>query len=269
MSRPKFHIARAQTILAASKRVLFVEGKDDEAVYAKWLFKIDPLFGNRLGIVVTDGRNDLDISLASLGHPIDAFAFRDRDEWDAARISSMQGANPRLLVNPNRHSIESYFCDPDELVTVLLAQDAAKYGPSETTLRAALSAPLADWVDHWSMWTTAMRLQSDMVSVGYSSYFHDILPLPPDPDVQSRLDSWSQLADSSRVWTSFLALRADERTKPTSEKHRSCVHGKKFWEQVVLPALRTVENRGDWLIDLADWSSIPPDLEPLLRSVLV
>jgi hypothetical protein len=82
------------------------------------------------------------------------------------------------LVNSGRHCIESYFCDPDEVVAALLARDAAKYGPTEATLRGALSSPLAEWVDHWAMWTTAMQLQSDMVSAGYSSFFHDVLPLP-------------------------------------------------------------------------------------------
>src|SRR5207245_7356041 len=99
--------------------------------YAKWLAKIDPWFGNRLELVATNGRNDLDAALASLGHPGDAYALRDRDAWDAARMATARAANPRLLVNPSRHCIESYFCDPDEVVSALLAQDAANYGPSE------------------------------------------------------------------------------------------------------------------------------------------
>jgi hypothetical protein len=268
MSRSKAHIVRARSFLTVGKSVLFVEGKDDEAAYAKWLAKLDPLFGSRLALVATNGRNDLDSALELLGHPANAYALRDRDEGETTRIAAFQVANSRMLVNPNRHCLENYFCDPDEVISALLVKDAAKYQPFEAHLRTTLSAPLVDWVDHWAMWTVAMRLQSDMVSVGYSSFFHDILPLPPDPDIQSRLQSWSNLADSRQVWTSFANLRADARTKPVPEKHRGCVHGKKYWDAVVLPALRVVENRGDWLLDLAEWSSVPNDLEPLLRTAL-
>ena len=107
MSGSKTHILRAQTVLAAGKRVLFVEGKDDAAVYAKWLAKMDPLYANKLELVPTGGNNDLDDALASLGHPVDAFALRDRDEWDTARIATAQSASPQLLVNGSRHCLES------------------------------------------------------------------------------------------------------------------------------------------------------------------
>ena len=32
---------------------------------------------------------------------------------------------------------------------------------------------------------------------------------------------------------------------------------------------RAVENRAGLLIDLADWSPVPPDLDPLLRTALL
>jgi hypothetical protein len=268
VSAPKSHLVRATNALAVGKRVLFVEGKDDEAVYAKWLATIDALYAARLEVIPTNGRNDLDRALPELGNPAEVFALRDRDEWDIARSAAVRAANSGLLVNDNRHCIESYFCDPNEVIPALLAQDAARYGPSDGALRGAFAAPLADWVDHWAMWTVAMQLQSDMVSAGYASFYHDQLPLPPDPDIQARLQSWAGLADDTVVWTSFSTLRAAARVRSISEQHRSCVHGKKFWEKVVLPALRAVENRPDWLIDLADWSPVPPDLDPLLRTAL-
>jgi hypothetical protein len=193
VSTPKSHLVRATKALATGKWVLFVEGKDDEAVYAKWLAKIDPLYAARLEVIPTNGRNDLDRALPELGNPAEAFALRDRDEWDGPRAAAIQATAGNLLVNLSRHCLENSFSDPDELIGALLARDAGKYGPAEPALRAALSGPLADWVDHWSMWTTAMRLQEDMVSAGYASYFHNIIPLPPDPDIQARLDSWGAL----------------------------------------------------------------------------
>ena len=37
---------------------------------------------------------------------------------------------PTLLVNQSRHSLESYFCDPDQLEAVLVAHDAAAGPPT-------------------------------------------------------------------------------------------------------------------------------------------
>jgi hypothetical protein len=268
VNTPKTHIVRGTNALAAGKRVLFVEGKDDDAVYAKWLAKIDPLYAVRLELIPTNGRNDLDRSLLELANPPEVFALRDRDEWDTPRAAAAQRASPNLLVNLSRHCLESYFCEPDELIVILLARDAGRYAPAEPTLRAALTTPLADWVDHWSMWTVAMQLQGDMVSAGYASFFHDVLPLPPDLDIQARLDMWGALASRATTWASFDTLRAASRLRPIPDKHRCCVHGKKYWDQVVHPALLAIEHRKDWLIDLADWSPIPADLEPILRTAL-
>jgi len=49
MSTPKAHVVRAQRALAIGKSVLFVEGKDDLAVYSKWLDMIDPASNSGTG----------------------------------------------------------------------------------------------------------------------------------------------------------------------------------------------------------------------------
>jgi len=109
-----------------------------------------------------------------------------------------------------------------------------------------------------------MWLQTDMVSAGYASCFHDQIPLPADAAIQERVQTWAKLADDKQVFATFDNQRSLARATPPADQCRSCVHGKKFWNQVVHPALRIMENRQDWLIDLAEWSMIPVDLAPLL-----
>jgi len=129
MTQAKAHIASAKKSLGIQKRVLFVEGKDDVAVYSKWLSQIDPLFASRLEVIATNGKSDLDSALAALGNPKDAFALRDRDDWDAIRAASAQAASPGLLVNFGRHCLEIF------LRSVRIGDDS-KYGRSDE-----LSAP--------------------------------------------------------------------------------------------------------------------------------
>ena len=99
VSQTKPDVRQAQAILAAGKRVLFVEGKSDQAVYETWLRKLDPLYGSKLEVVEVEGKNALDAALPTLGNPPQAFALCDRDEPDAARITALQAVAPNLLVN--------------------------------------------------------------------------------------------------------------------------------------------------------------------------
>jgi hypothetical protein len=78
VSREKQHLTRARASLAIAKRVLFIEGPDDKAVYSAWLAKIDPLWADRLELIPTGGKNDLDTALPALGNPAEAFALRPR-----------------------------------------------------------------------------------------------------------------------------------------------------------------------------------------------
>ena len=119
------------------------------------------------------------------------------------------------------------------------------------------------------MWVTAQRLQADMGEAGYTHFFNNLVPLPPDADIQARLGTWEGLANSSVVWATFDGLRATARTAPGPAQFRSHVHGKNFWEKVVQPALRTIGQQTDWLLKLAEWSpSVPADMDAILRPLL-
>jgi len=44
-----------------------------------------------------------------------------------------------------------YFCDPSELATILNMADPTNYQRQIAGSQASIAAPLANWVDHWSM----------------------------------------------------------------------------------------------------------------------
>jgi hypothetical protein len=180
----------------------------------------------------------------------------------------LQAAAPNLRVNPARHCLESYFCDPDEVEAALLAKDPARYGTSMAAFRSAVLAARPDWVDNGAMWVTAMRLQADMVSAGYTNYFNNVVPLPADAEIQARLATWSALADAATVWVTFDGLRQAARSAPPADQLRGCVHGKNFWSAVVEPALQNLDRQTDWLLKLAEWGPVPADIDAILRPLL-
>jgi hypothetical protein len=180
------HVKKAENILGLGKRVLFVEGPDDEAIYTKWLEKIDPLFTGRLELVPCEGQQQLIRSLELLGDPVDAFALQDRDEWDAVKIAAVQGQHPRLLVNGFRHTLESYFCDPVEIVAALIVHDVARYQPLAQAFSANLMASLPPWVDHWALWSSLMRVQNKMHDEKLPCFVNQVVPIPTDPDIRAK-----------------------------------------------------------------------------------
>lgn len=268
MSKSIAAVETAKKILG-KKRVLFVEGPDDEQVYSRWLARLDPLYAAKLELVKTGGRDQGMRSILELAAEPNVFALLDRDCWDAARTKAYTDQAPRLFVNQGRHCLENYFCAPADIAATLNHEDSAMYSPKLPAFAAALDAVRLGWVDHWAMYTTAMRLQEDMMAEGCSKYFHKVIPLPNDANIKARIATWGTVVDPAKIFAEFDGLRSQGRSLAADDQYRSCVWGWKFFSDVVLPALRVVEARKDWLIDLASWMAGPPaDINAYLKSVL-
>ena len=57
------------------------------------------------------------------------YGLVDRDEWDVATVNAKVQALQQLLVNPDRHCLESYFAEPGEIAAALHHHNSAKYAP--------------------------------------------------------------------------------------------------------------------------------------------
>ncbi|MCY2994429.1 MAG: hypothetical protein NTY19_42160 [Planctomycetota bacterium] len=270
MSDPTY-VTKAKQALSLGKKILFLEGIDDEAVYTKWLEKLDPLFAARLEIIDCEGQQKVSKGLALLGNPPNVFGIQDRDEWDSAQIAAMQAAHPRLFVNPDRHTLESYCCDPQEITLALLNQDPATFGPQVNQLTAEITAGLADWVDHGALWTSLMRVQNAMQEAKLPHFFNQIVPIPPDATIRTRMQQWRTIVDDVDMFAAFAALRTHARSQTQSKQLQSCVYAPLFFTAVVLPKLQQLQPSDErtWKVNLAEWSpNPPPDVVPLLQAVL-
>lgn len=278
-------VSRAQTATSQKKKILAVEGKNDVAVYRAWIEKVlGQTWANLIQLENAENRPKLLSGLRWLNDNNDPakdviFGLADRDEWDSTDVSAMIAKSPNLLVNQSRHSLESYFCDPDELESILLARDAASgkqtFAGHLTELKNRMESKRHDFVRHWALGCVIQRANESIRNdAKYPTFFRDTCPLPSDHYILSKLTEWANLLEPNRLFSAFKALRDASLARPISEQFRECVEPKLFFGQVVLAgpgglnSIRRQES-SDWMIELARWSpDMPADLKTTLAPVI-
>ncbi len=283
LPRPWVH--RAETAASQKKRVLAVEGKTDKAALSAWLgTELGPTWANDVYLEVTDNRGSMLDGLRWLRDnrsPFEkaVFGLADRDEWELAEISALQTQLPQVLVNLDRHALESYFCDPDELEPILRGQDAKtgrnEYTPLLSGLRQQMTSALAEYVPHWAICRVIQRANERIRNdAEYPRFFQNRCPLPSDVDIQTKLAEWSGVLDSDVLFADFIGLRSSSFQRPLAEQFRGCVESKLFLGTTVvngphgLNRVKT-QSKEDWLVELARWSpAMPTDLRATLAPAL-
>lgn len=266
--------------LKQRKKVLAVEADDDKDVYTAWLKKLirpGAIVSDKLVVVVAGDKHKVLQGLTwfrDLANPPPGTlcGLIDRDEWDAGTVASQTASIPQLLVNAERHCLESYFSEPSEIAAALRAKHATQYASDIQRIDNHLRAQLSDWVDHWSLWVTTCRVSRQLTDEAFPGFFHDRLPLPDDAAIEARLNTWAGVVNPGVVLAAFQQQRSEARRKTLSEQFRGCVHAKKFYPRIVVgEALQTIErvDSKSSMRKLAKWmADVPADLAPLLRQTL-
>jgi hypothetical protein len=281
MSQPPKSVQKVVSIrLASSKTTLILEGQPDRNVYEIWLGKLSGSASAALAkvdLVSVGGKNDVLNVLAWFrdhgGDPGNLFGLVDRDEWDQEAISYRSRELPQLRVNEQRHSLESYFCDPAELRPALKADIASQNKTRLDALVTQIRKALADRVKHWCLFTVTERVKNRLGDAQFPGVFHDQYVLPSDREVKKRLKTWSSIVNGVAIFAEFDQLRSESSLMSESERFRSCVWAKPFFEQVVCGGahgLQSVKSTSvhTWMIDLATSMDVPRDLAPILGECL-
>jgi hypothetical protein len=287
VSTPPKPIPEVLSILKATpkKRVLLVEGIADEDVYTTWLKRLasPDIYSDRVIVVDCGGGGEgggrgrllkvLEWFRDNGYDPTRVVGIADRDFWDADIVAQHIAQLPHLRIDPGRHALESYFCDPDELVPAVLGCNPA-WGAEAGALRAMIDNHRADYLDHWALCTTTERAKDEMTEHGYPGAFVNQVPIPSDTDIQQRFKQWSEAIDADAIFDSFQQLRATATASSPNESLRSFVWAKKFYEDIVHRApdgLNSIQakNSKDWMVDLAQYSpGIPASIEAILQPLL-
>jgi hypothetical protein len=263
---------------APLQKFLVVEGEDDQFFYQRWLERIDRGAAGKIQVEQPGSKakvlDALDWLQTSGGNPANVVGVVDRDEWTKKDIQQMQAKLRQLRVNSQRHTLESYFTDPDEIQAALFARDQLKYKAPVENLRNAVAAARKEWVEHWALWSTLQRVWVRLnLDEQFPKSILDRCPVPTEGQIEKQLREWAKILNVKDLMTSF----KDERDKAFGKTHsiqvRSCVHGKNFFNQVVKSRLCQCDPAvkvDSWMAQLIAWSpKVPTDLENLLKDLLV
>ena len=281
MSQPSKSVQRVRSIrLASPKKTLILEAEPDRNVYEVWLGQLAsglPSALSKVDLISLGGKNEVLNTLAwfrdSEDNPTDLLGLVDRDEWDGATIASQIQNLAQLRIDPNRHTLESYFCDPREIRPALESLMPGLNRGRLDSLVVEMRSALAHRVDHWCLFTVTERVKNRMNEAQYPGVFHDQYVLPSGREVRKRLRSWASIVKSIDIFEEFDGLRSASRLRPESEQFRSCVWAKPFYEQVVYASasgLQSLRGTSDstWMIDLATNMSVPADLSGIFSEFL-
>ena len=171
--------------------------------------------------------------------------------------------SPHLRALP-RFCIESYFCHPRELWAAL----PARVDDDPQNLAAPLLTALPDWVAHGAMW----RVLRQLYRVARLPARLENEPVTDEAEIHQILLAWHDQLAPDRVVEQYRRELHTAKQLSQDEQLTRYVHGKKFYNQVVVQILdRLFSGRGadDWLQRFRDEKMQPPqDLRELLDWIL-
>ena len=254
---------KQQHVGATGKKVLLVEGPDDELAFRSWLGKLDVNWENRW-VVASAGKKANVLDLLTL-EP-DWVGVVDRDEWTAQNIAEKQRDIPNLWVLP-RFCLENYLCDPNELWAMLPLMQQQKIQGGLETLGAAITVDLHQWLQHGALWHVINPLWEGLRALGFKERLLDIQQAGNDQAIRQTLNDWHQFLEPTAIWTDYQARLAEVTGWPVGQQLQSGVHGKQFFPMVVHTALTQLlgENAkaGERQNRLLQSARSPADLQPL------
>lgn len=251
--------------LARGLPVLLVEGEDDVPLLGHFLGQHVPDWQQRLYLAPAGGKGHVISGVAV--HRRDWLGIVDRDEWSTADIAAAAARSPRLHMLP-RFCTESYFCDPAELWAALPTQQQARAGDNPLALAGPIHAKLPDWVAHGAMW----RVLRDLYKDARLPAKLENSPVTNEMTIRGILKDWHTRLAPDPVLAHYRDALGNAHTLAAETQLQEYIHGKKFFNQVVIQVLDGLfagKGADDWLQKFRDAPiQPPPDLTDLFNRIL-
>ncbi len=257
---------KQQSVGVTGRKVLVVEGPDDEQAFRAWLGKVSVSWENQWVIAPAGKKTDV---LALLEREANWIGVVDQDEWTTDIIKQKQSDMPNLWVLP-RFCLENYLCDPEELWAMLPPVQQQKITGGYQALDEAITAQLPLWLQHGALWHVVNPLWEGLRALGFKDQLLDIRNVSDDRLVQQTLNDWHQFLDPARIWNDYQARLTEVTAWPIKQQLSRAVHGKHFFPEVVHGALSQwlgqakASKRQNQLLQSAIPSS---DLQPLWQKM--
>ncbi len=269
MSKPKW--LREIENEAGEKPVLLVEGNTDRRILAYFLEQVFATWNVHLVMLSAKGKSQV-IQAISDDHPA-WVGIVDQDEWDPQQIND-KITNPRVKVLP-RFCLENFFCVPDELWGAMPDRLKTTQPQAFPQLKKIILDSLSDWVAHGAMWRIIRNRRAGLL---YDSGFPaklDRAPVTDIDEIKAILKEWQVQLDPDQVISEYQTeLTQVNHTLKPERQLREYIHGKKYYRQVIVPALNSIFQPTDadaWLerfTSSTEGLKVPPDLYNVLTEIL-
>jgi hypothetical protein len=199
---------------------------------------------------------------------IEVWGLIDRDDNSPQEIIQLEQEYLQLLVLP-RWTIENYVIAPDEISRLFPQTEKI------TQLTELINTAIPEALRNGALWLVLSESGAHRFCRGSENgYPMAILSQiwMSDTDIETQLQAWYQKLEPAPILTE-LQIRLKTIEQDTSRYFIQYIHGKKFFNQVIISALNKIfrqQSADFWLKQLtSDISHCPPDLIPLFKRVLI
>ena len=218
-----------EKIGTSKKRVLMVEGADDNQAISSFLDKEKPGWENNWIVGDANGKSNV---LEITTKRSEWLCVVDRDEWSADVIAERLRGNQNLWVLP-RFCIDNYLIVPSELWAAFPAKQKDKVTGGLTELENLITADLDKWVAHGVLWSVINPLWEGLHNLGFKDDLLDPAIALDEQKIKETLRRWHNFLEPDQLWEKFQIKLDKVSPLDNEDKLKLWVHGKKFYEQVI------------------------------------
>ena len=222
-----------QKIGIRKEKVLLVEGTDDIQAISAFLDKGKPNWENDW--LIADARGKKNVLKIMTKRP-EWLCVVDKDEWSTDVITEKLCENQNLWILP-RFCIENYLIVPSELWTAFPTIQKDKVTGGLPDLENLITADLDKWVAHGVLWSVANPLWSGLRALGFKDDLLNPEISLDNEKIRATLTNWHNFLEPEKILADYQAKLEEVTPLNQDEKLKSWVHGKKFYEDVINPAL--------------------------------
>ncbi|MDX2077814.1 MAG: hypothetical protein SFZ02_15410 [bacterium] len=188
----------------------------------------------------------------------------DKDSSSQKEIDELQAKHQNLLILP-RWTIENYFIDPSDLVS-LLPQNLSLANITKT-----IDESKAEWLKRGALWHVFE--ERGLFGEHYPNprgLFKT--PMPNKDEIRHQLEAWNRQLNPDSVLSDYDEKLQEFYNNP-DKNYRLHIHGKKFFQEVIVQALNYGEKAPQdtitWIKQLLKrLTDCPADIVPILRRVV-
>jgi hypothetical protein len=262
-----------EKIAGSSKKVILVEGKEDETAYKHLLDKKYSNWERLIFIFPAGGKINV---INELEKSPDFIGIIDKDEWWDEDIRSIKAEIENLIVIP-RYCMESYLVNPEEIWESLPANMHQEV--NYDVFKDAILENIQDWTKHAALWHAVLPLYSNLKKAGFNQVLlNEIEKIKEESFIKAKLNEWHNILDPENTFKKYQSLLSEIADASLQDKLQKWIHGKKFWEVHVSKKMNMLFGQKSqikyaneiWKHRLipGDWDNIWPEIsnfQPALR----